>query len=446
MMISDQGKICRMRSQCEVQRPPDIGSAGQHFQLLLLAAAMGAGGYIRTAVSPLQETIRIALALSDNQIALLQGPVIAVPVALAAIPLGLFIDRYSRRRLLIALTALSMIGSLCTACALNYTELLLARGLTGLTGLAIQPVVFSILADLYPATRRGRATTAVVIGQVAGNSAAFALGGVLIAMTGHAPDGWRWAMLWLIAPLAPVVLLMLTLREPERMGLVIERRGWQIWRELWRYRARIGPVVIGVILVEMAVGAMLIWAAPMFSRNFGLPPDHVGTIMAMGMLVSGILGPIVGGTLADLCNRTGGPSLTLYVLTGIALMGVPAGMFGCMPEVVSAGIVLVVDMTIMLAAALMAITLFNIVIPNELRGLCMAVLVAAILLCALGAAPLSVSVLAGAIGGLAKIGIALSIVCVTTSLLAAMAFVCGRRHFVRAVADRCPGTNGVEPD
>jgi predicted MFS family arabinose efflux permease len=409
------------------------GVGGRSFQLLLLAVAMAAAGYVRTALSPLQEAIRIALSLSDNQMAILQGPAIGIPVTLSAIPLGLLIDRYSRARLLLVLVVLSLVGSLLTAVASTFPLLVVARCLAGLTGLGILPVVFSLFADLYGPAQRGRVTTVVIVGQVGGNSAAFALGGAVLATTGSAPDGWRWAMLWLVAPLVPVVLLMLAVREPARTGLTTAKpSARQIWDQLRPSRVVIGLLVIGIVLAETAVGAMLIWAAPMLSRNFAVPPDRIGAIMATGMLASGILGPTLGGTLADLCQGTGGPHRTVSVLTGLALLGVPAGLFGFVPGVAAASFLMVGAMTILLAVALMGMTLFTIVIPNELRGLCMSVLMAAILLFALAVAPVTVSLLSGAIGGLAMIGKALSIVCVTTSLLAAVTFVLGQRHLPRA--------------
>src|ERR1700743_2673301 len=106
---------------------------------------MAAAGFARTMISPLQEAIRVSMALSDNQMALLQGPVIGVPVALTAIPLGLLIDRHSRSRLLMTFASLSLVGSLLTAFAPNFVCLLLTRCLAGVTALGILPVVFSLL-------------------------------------------------------------------------------------------------------------------------------------------------------------------------------------------------------------------------------------------------------------------------------------------------------------
>jgi MFS family permease len=402
------------------------------FQLLLLAAVMAAAGFALTAVGPLQEAMRVALILSDNEMALLRGPVIGIPIALTAIPLGLLIDRFSRVRLLLVLLSFALMGSLFTAFASSFIWLLAARLLAGVAALAIVPVVYSLGADLYPPEQRGRVLTVANIGQVAGNSAAFALGGTLLTLSEAAPEAWRWVMLWLTAPLLPILLLMLALREPARTGIAIDRpSALQVWEELGHYRTMIVPLVVGIILAEIAVGAILIWAAPMLSRNFRLPPDRIGGVMAMGMLLSGIAGPAIGGLLADLCQRTGGPARTVATLTGLALLGVPAGLFAFVPGVVAGSILLISSMTLMLAVAIMGMTLFTIVIPNEIRGLCTSALVATNIFFGLAVAPPAVSLLSGAIGGLSMIGKALSIVCVAIGVLAASTFAWGRRSFSR---------------
>ena len=396
---------------------------------------MAVAGYVRTAMSPLQEAMRVALALTDNQMALLQGPAIGIPAILTAIPLGLLIDRFTRVRLMWALVVLSLAGSVLTAYASSFGLLLFARGLAGLTGLAILPVVFSLLADHYPPAQRGFATTVAIIGQVVGNSAAFAWGGALLAMTGVEPEGWRSAMLWLSAPILPLLLLMLALREPPRIGVVIQNPSVrQVWDELKQYRARIAPLVIGIVLAEVAIGALIVWAVPMLSRAYALPPDRIGAIMGMGMLLSGIAGPLVGGPLADLCQRKGGSHRTVSVLAWLALLSAPLGLFAFVTGVAAASIMLIAVMTLTLAIVVMGMALFTIVIPNELRGLCMSVLVALEILFALAVGPPVVSVLSGSLGGLAMIGKALSIVCVTTALVAAVTFAWGKRYFPRTVA------------
>jgi MFS family permease len=394
------------------------------FQLLLLTVVATAGLFARTVLSPLQETIRIALSLSDNQMALLQGPALVIPLLMATVPLGLAVDRYSRVRLLLVATLVDMGATITAALAPSFTILFAARCLIGLAAPATAVAAYSLLADYYDEAQRGRATMVVNIGQVGGSSAAFALGGALLAMFGSAPDTWRMSMLWMGGLLAPVVLLTLLLLEPKRVGRAIENPSMRdIWPELWHHRWAILTLLAGMSMVNLADGAALVWAAPTFARNFALPPGQVGAIMAMVLMSAGILGPIVGGTLADFCQRTGGPQRTVLVLSILALLSAPAGLFAVMPGVAWAGLALATFVMIGCAIFVMVIALTIVVIPNELRGICITLQMAAGALFGFGLAPVSVSLLSGAIGGPAMIGIALAIVCAAVTVLGAATFV-----------------------
>jgi hypothetical protein len=85
------------------------------------------------------------------------------------------------------------------------------------------------------------------------------------------------------------------------------------------------------------------------------------------------------------------------------------------------------------ATLAMGVTLFTIVIPKELRGLCLAVLTAVNSLFAVTFAPLAVSMLSGAIGGPHMIGVALTVVCAVATILGASSFALGRRYLSRPV-------------
>jgi MFS family permease len=403
-------------------------------QLLSLVTAVAAGAYARTAVSPLQESMKTALFLTDDQMALLQGPAMALPLLLTAVPLGLAIDRYSRVRLIIALTVLNIIASATTALVSSFALLFIARCVVGAVGFAMLPIALSLLSDLYPPDQRGRATTIVSVSQLGGASAAFALGGVLLSISGSGPEAWRKAMRWLTVPLTLVIASTCCMREPARTGQSIKNPSVSgAWRELWDYRRTIGPLMFGMAMLETGLGGALIWAAPMLSRRFTLAPDRVGVIMAMALLVSGAAGPILGGVVADMCQRSGGPGRITSVLSALAFLNVPAALFAVTPGVGLTAAVLVIFMTLIAASVVMATTLFTTIVPNELRGLCVSVSVAVNVLFAIGIAPPIVSALSGAIGGPAMIGKSLSLVCLCTSLLAAAAFSLGRRYVSRAV-------------
>lgn len=411
-------------------------------QLLLLVVTDACAIVIGRALSPLQETMQTALSLSDNQMALLQGPALALPTVLFAIPLGFLIDRYSRVRLCFVLTVLGALGTLLTALVSSLTLLFVARALAGLAMTAITIAVFSLVADLYEPAQRGRAKAMVVIGQNAATAMVFASGGKLLVLF-HSPDNWRYAIFWLTAPTLVIVsALMLALREPPRTGVLIQRpSSREAFGELWRYRALIVPLIAGIVLAELPVYAILTWASPALSRHFALAPDRVGNIMAVTMLVSGILGPFSGGVLADVCQRTGGPRRTIIALSVLVLFGVPAGFFAVMPGLTGASVMLTAYNTIIAAAVGMGITLFTVVIPNEVRGLCLAILAAADSLFGYALAPLLVSTMSGAIGGPGTIGTSLTAVCVAASLSCAAAYAFGTRSFPRR-ADRSQAQMG----
>jgi len=86
-------------------------------------------------------------------------------------------------------------------------------------------------------------------------------------------------------------------------------------------------------------------------------------------------------------------------------------------------------MTLGASISVSVTTLVTVVIPNELRGLCLALLFAASSLFGLGIAPVTVSELAGIMGAREGIGAALASVCVVTSGLGAAAFIFARRYF-----------------
>jgi MFS family permease len=394
------------------------------FTLCTLVALSAA--YARGALNPLQDALGKALLLSDNQVAVIQGPALALPFLVVTVPLGLAIDRYSRARLLFLFASLQIIGSAMTAIAHTVVALFFARCLIGFTATAIATTVFSLLADLFEEGHRGRASMIVVVGQFAGMASAFALGGVLLKNVGL--THWRLAMGWMTVPLGLVGLMMLAMREPMRTGVALRHPTVrQTGKELWQYRAVITPTLIGIVMAQIAVAAIFTWTAPTLARSFGQPADRIGAILATALMVSGVLGPIGGGLLADYSQRTGGPRRTLTVLSGLGFLSAPIALFAVSGAVTVASILLVVFVTLITAICVIGTVFFTIVVPNELRGISMAVLASASALLGDGLAPLLVSGLSGHLEGASSMGRSLAAVCLTSSLIAGAMFAFGRR-------------------
>lgn len=391
-------------------------------------------------MGPLQEAVRTALALSDNEVAMLQGPALALPLLLGAAPLGLAIDRYSRVRLLLLCGVVSVVGSVLTALAPNFGVLLVARCVIGLTAPATAMAAASLIADICAPAQRGRVNMLISMGQIGGMAGAFALGGMLLALFGAGPKGWRLAVLALSGPLVLITLLIPLMAEPTRTDVAtVNPSPTQSIAELWTYRAVVGPVLIGYALVAaIADGATLVWLAPTLSRRFALSPDRIGTTMGLLLLVSGILGPLVGGAVADICQRTRGPRLTIAALTALTLLGVPASLFAVAPSIATAIVAVVLFLTIAMATGVIVTTLFTIIVPNEVRGLCLSAMWTIGALLGFGVGPMAVSLLSNAMGGGgAMVGVALAAICVGCSLAGATAFAMGRRSIPAVIPGPC---------
>ena len=351
----------------------------------------------------------------------------AAPLLISAVPLGLLVDRFSRVRIVLCALAAAAVGSLLTARANNFNSLFLARSLVGLAAPASAVVAASLISDLFSPERRGRANMVVAIGQVIGMAAAFGISGLGLNAP-RDPNAWRQPLWHVALALILVVLITLLMREPPRRELesrTTERPGR--WSELWRARARVLPLLGGAGLVAIADGAALIWLEPLLIRQYGVSPADAGPLVAIVLLGGGLIGPVAGGLIADRCQRWGGPQSTLAGLTALAVLSAAAGLFPVISTTPGAVVAMLMFMTLGAATNVIVTALLTIILPNELRGLFMAVLWAVAALMGLGLAPLAVSLLSTFIGGATPLGQALSVVCLTASLFGAVSFLLGWR-------------------
>ncbi|WP_412180639.1 MFS transporter [Streptomyces sp. ADMS] len=141
---------------------------------------------------------------------LFSGYLLAVTVTLPVY--GKLSDTFGRKPVLIAGSALFLLGSLLCALAWNMGALIAFRIIQGLGGGALQGTVQTLAADLYPLEQRpkiqAKLSTVWATSAVAGP----AVGGILAAYA-----GWRWIFL-VNLPVGAVAMWLLArhLHEPQR--------------------------------------------------------------------------------------------------------------------------------------------------------------------------------------------------------------------------------------
>jgi multidrug resistance protein len=183
---------------------------------------------------------------------LFSGYLLAVTVTLPVY--GKLSDTFGRKPVLVAGTALFLLGSLLCALAWNMGALIAFRIVQGLGGGALQGTVQTLAADLYPLEERpkiqSKLSTVWAVSAVAGPG----VGGVLAAYA-----DWRWIFL-VNLPIGAVALWLIVrhLHEPARepAGTSPARARGDVDAER-ASRARVGVDWAGALAVFACGGVLL---------------------------------------------------------------------------------------------------------------------------------------------------------------------------------------------
>jgi hypothetical protein len=145
----------------------------------------------------------------------------------------------------------------------------------------------------------------------------------MIAMTSHwAPTllgplrilGWQWILVWTGLPAFLLALLFLTLREPQRLprhadagvprhGSLLRRAltftGLDAAKAIRANRRVYYPLFIGLALSALESFGLAFWRVPFLIRTYGWTEAQIGTVTSLTVLVSSLLGLLVGGTFVE---------------------------------------------------------------------------------------------------------------------------------------------------
>ena len=220
---------------------------------------------------------------------------------------GTLSDIYGRRAMIITSLSLFVAGSVLCAVAPNMPVLILARGLQGLGGGGIMPVVQTVISDVVSPRERGRYqayfsgiwTAASVSGPV--------LGGLFA-------EHLHWSMIfWINVPLAIAALALMLpnmakipvyhrKRKVDWLGGVLLMASavvfmlvltWGGSRYLW-----LSPTILAMVGASLALAISFVWHAGRADEPF-LPLSLIGgTVVPYGLAAGGFaLGAITGLTV-----------------------------------------------------------------------------------------------------------------------------------------------------
>src|SRR6476660_4285330 len=220
---------------------------------------------------------------------------------------GTLSDIYGRRAMIILAMSLFVAGSILCALAPNMPVLILARGLQGLGGGGIMPIVHTVISDVVTPRERGQYQA-----YFSGVWVAAGIGGPILG--GVFAEHLHWSMIfWINVPLALGALALL-LPKMKKIPVFHRRRKvdwlggvllmasavvfmlvltWGGNRYLW-----LSPVIVAMLGASVALATAFVWPARNAEEPF-LPLSLLGgTVVPYAMAAGGCaLGAIVGLTV-----------------------------------------------------------------------------------------------------------------------------------------------------
>src|SRR5579863_71187 len=211
-----------------------------------------------------------------------------------------YIDRFDRRRLLLAVYALFALSNLACAIATSYPMLLAARAFAGITGGVLGSVIMAIVTDVIPVARRGAATgvimTAFSLAAIAGVPAGVVLG---------AHFGWS-APFWLLVALSVLIWLGCSRAVPHLNEHLAHRAPplVEVLPALWRLMSYPRHLKAFALTFTMMLSHMLVipFISPVLVANHGIAPAQLPWIYMAGGAATFFTSRAVG-RLADRYGR-----------------------------------------------------------------------------------------------------------------------------------------------
>lgn len=394
----------------------------------------------RYIIALLVEPVKRDLGLSDFEISLLQGPAFALLFCLCAIPAGLALDRFPRRRVLYAAITLWSVAAAACGVARGFLDLFAARALLGAGQSGFGTGSYSLIGDSFPPQRVSLAMSVYVMGGVMGAGIVFLLGGPLVAAVTRVGavevpglgllQPWQLVFLLTGLPGLALAFLVFLFREPPRRARPAgagvgygEALAWV------RGNARLYVAIfLGFGTVYAVTIGFQLWTPSYFMRVHGWNPAQTGVVLGIVQVLAALSLPLHGG-MVDRLFRGGRRDAHLFWCLSTVLLAAPCGIAAFLVADAWATVALFgLFMALVLSTASMGPALVQVVTPPHLRGRVSAIYVLVTGLLAMAGGPATVGFITDKLLGDEKqVGLSLILTVFCLLLPAAAGLALGRR-------------------
>ena len=353
------------------------------FVITVLAIA-GAVSFIdRQIINLLVDPIKLDLELTDASVSTL-GIAFALLYTVLAIPLAWLADHSNRKWVIIGGLICWSAATFASGLAASFGFLFFARMMVGIGEATLAPAGMSILSDTVSKERLPTAISIFSGAGYVGSGLALGLGGIFyqeMLEMGPQELGFGtfspWQMTFMAVSLlsVPVFFMLLAMREPPRREEedTAIAEGWQSVFEatafIWKHFGIFGPLMIGFSMFAAAQFGLNFWIPTYFIRVHEWTQLDVGTYFGPVVVITGLLGVVIGGLIAEKMLARGYRDATLLVPIGAALIGLPFAIV--FPLVSSEWLSLSLIAVVMITGTVpfgAGVATFPLITPNHMRA------------------------------------------------------------------------------
>ena len=268
------------------------------YALIVLFGINTLNFFDRLIIAAVGEPIRKEFDLSDASLGALSTAFVLL-YAVVGVPFGRLADRAPRKLILSAgVFAWSMLTA-ASGFAQNFAQMFALRLGVGVGEASCAPASTSLIGDLYPSEKRGRAISIFMLGLPIGIALSFAVSGTIANAY-----GWRAAFLVAGIPGILFAIAALLIREPIRGAsdtAIVDDKPGSYSRILSSPTMR--WLIVSGILHNFSLYAVSSFLTPYLMRYHGLDIQNAGFA---AMVINGILtlpGLLIGGVIGDAAKK-----------------------------------------------------------------------------------------------------------------------------------------------
>jgi len=388
--------------------------------------------------------------ISDTEFGLLTGFAFAVFYTVFGLFCARIADSRSRRGLIAVGLIVWSLMTAATSLARSFTSLFLFRIGVGVGEATLAPAANSLVADSFPKHRLAMALSVYSMGIPMGSALAFIVGGHVIGLAESIPDiaipgyglmgSWQKAFLMVGLPGLLLALLLTTIKEPVRKGTTGHGGSLPLADVAAHVKSRsraYAGICFGVSLNAALGFGSFIFLALFFHRYHGIGASEVGITFGSISIITGPVGLLLGGYLADRWYKHGRKDAHILALL-VAPVGyfLPALLFPFASDTTTAWILLAIFNLFINLPSGVAYASLQLITPNQMRGQVVAMYVLCTSIIGYGAGPYLLGFFTDSIfGDEMQLHLSLVLLAAITTPLSAGFYLWGRKAYAKALVE-----------